>query len=137
MGVSVEPDLERLLASGDLSGLAAFVDQSRANTGSWAWPSMTRSKLLASSGPQDVLQVLPTEVVTKSLHKGAQISAFGHNNSNQWLEEAFPLHDGDNLEGSLAIVADAGYIRNEGIDVWQRSFWRIAGWSYLSRWSRW
>ena len=43
----------------------------------------------------------------------------------EWLEEAQPLHNGNALIGTLAIVADAGYIRSEGIAVWQRSFWRI------------
>jgi len=54
-----------------------------------------------------------------------EISQFGHTGQWQWLEEALPLHDGGRLEGVVAIVADAGYIRSEGIAVWQRSFWRI------------
>jgi trehalose 6-phosphate synthase len=36
-----------------------------------------------------------------------------------------PIHVRDSLEGLMVIVADAGYIRSEGIDVWQRSFLRI------------
>ncbi len=126
MGVSVAPDLERVLAGGDLSSLAALLERAKANTGALGLAVYDgQQKLLASSGTQDVLQVLPSEVVAKSLRKGAEISAFGHNGSSQWLEEALPLHDGDKLEGSLAIVADASYIRSEGIAVWQRSFWRI------------
>jgi trehalose 6-phosphate synthase len=127
MGVSIEPDLEHLLASSDLSGLAALVERSKANTGAVALAVFdAQHKLLASSGPQEILQALPGAVVEKSLRKGAEISAFGHLGDAQWLEEAMPLHDGDKLEGSLAIVADAGHIRIEGIAVWQRSFWRIA-----------
>ena len=53
------------------------------------------------------------------------VSAFGHDGDSQWLEEAQPLHNGDSLEGTMVIVADAGYIRSEGIAVWQRSFLRI------------
>jgi len=127
MGVSVEPALERALAGGDLSGLAALVDRSRTNTGAVGLAVYdAQGKLLACSGPPDVLQALPFDLLAKSLHKGAEVSAFGHNDESQWLEEAMPLHDGDKLEGSMAIVADAGYIRSEGIAVWQRSFWRIA-----------
>ena len=40
-------------------------------------------------------------------------------------EEAFPLHNGNELEGALILIADAGYIRSEGYDLWRRSFWRI------------
>ena len=76
-------------------------------------------------GPQEVLEALPNGLVEKSIQKGADVSAFGHAGNGQWLEEAFPLHKGDKLEGTLAVVVDAGYIRTEGIDVWQRSFWRI------------
>jgi trehalose 6-phosphate synthase len=127
MGVSVEPALERVLSAGDLAGLAALVDRSKANTGAVGLAVYDgQGKLLACSGPPDVLQALPFEVVAKSIRKGAEVSAFGHNDEAQWLEEAIPLHDGDKLEGSMAILADADYIRSEGIAVWQRSFWRIA-----------
>jgi trehalose 6-phosphate synthase len=126
MGVSLEPNLERMLAGGDLSGLAALVDRSKVSTGALGLAVYdAQEKLLACSGPQDVLQALPSEVVAKSIRKGAEVSAFGHSGDGQWLEEALPLHDGDKLEGSMAIVADAGYIRSEGIAVWQRSFLRI------------
>jgi alpha,alpha-trehalose-phosphate synthase [UDP-forming] len=72
-----------------------------------------------------VLQSLSYDVVQKSIQKGDTISAFGHDSDWQWLEEAQPIHNGDALEGSLVLVADASYIRGEGIAVWQRSFWRI------------
>ena len=123
MGVSLEPNLERMLAGEDLSGLAALVDRSRVSTGALGLAVYdAQENLLACSGRQDVLQALPAEVVAKSIRKGAEVSAFGHSGDGQWLEEALPLHDGDKLEGSMAIVADAGYIRSEGIAVWQRSF---------------
>jgi trehalose 6-phosphate synthase len=126
MGVSVEPDLERALAGGDLSGLAALVDRSRTDTGALGLAVYDgQGKLLACSGPQEVLQALPFDVAAKSIRKRAQVTAFGHNDSAQWMEEATPLHDGGKLEVTMAIVADAGYIRSEGIAVWQRSFLRI------------
>ena len=72
-----------------------------------------------------MLQALPYGVIQKSIQKGAEVNAFGHTDNWQWLEEAQPLHNGNELIGTMAIVADAGYIRSEGIAVWQRSFWRI------------
>ena len=72
-----------------------------------------------------MLQDLPYGLIKKSMKNGAEISQFGRTGQWEWLEEALPLHDGDRLEGVVAIVADAGYIRSEGIAVWQRSFWRI------------
>ena len=36
-----------------------------------------------------------------------------------------PLHNGTQLEGAVAIVVDASYIRAEGNGLWRRSFWRI------------
>jgi trehalose 6-phosphate synthase len=109
MGVSVEPDLERALAGGDLSGLAALVDRSRTDTGALGLAVYDgQGKLLACSGPQEVLQALPFDVAAKSIRKRAQVTAFGHNDSAQWMEEATPLHDGGKLEGTMAIVADAG-----------------------------
>jgi trehalose 6-phosphate synthase len=43
-----------------------------------------------------------------------------------WYEDVIPLHDGDRTVGALATMADADYIRVEGIEVWRRSFLRIA-----------
>ena len=43
----------------------------------------------------------------------------------QWLEEVFPLHDGNRLVGALVVLIDAGYIRDQSYDLWRRSFWWI------------
>lgn len=127
MGASVEPDLERLLAGSDVSGLPALVNRARAKTSAMALAVFdAQGKLLACSGPPEIMEALPFEVVAKSIRKGADVSAFGHTGGKQWLEQALPLHNGDQLEGVMAIVADAGYIRSEGIAVWQRSFLRVA-----------
>ena len=31
----------------------------------------------------------------------------------------------ERLVGALVILVDAGYIRDQGYDLWRRSFWRI------------
>ncbi len=50
---------------------------------------------------------------------------FGHTGDIQWLEEVFPLHDGNELKGALVILVDSGYIRDQSYDSWWRSFLRI------------
>lgn len=126
MGTSIEPGVAEALESGDPSTIPGITEVLKSSTGALALAVYDgNGRLMACSGPQDVLQALPYEVVSKSIQKGAEVNAFGHTDDWQWLEEALPLHDGDKLEGVIAIVADAGYIRSEGIAVWQRSFWRI------------
>ncbi len=126
MGMSIEPDVQRALEAGAPSSLPGLVELLKSGTGALALAVFDpHGKLLACTGPQALLQALPYGVVEKSIQKGAEVSAFGHLSDWQWLEEALPLHNGNELQGTLAIVADASYIRSEGIAVWQRSFWRI------------
>jgi trehalose 6-phosphate synthase len=126
MGASILPNMEDAIAIGNSAALPALINQAQARTGLLGLAVYDADgKLLASSGSALVLHSLTMAVIQKSLHKGADVGAFGHSGGTQWLEEALPLHNGNQLEGSLVLVADAGYIRNEGNDLWQRSFWRI------------
>ena len=126
MGTSIEPNVAEALEYGDLEAIPGMTEALKSSTGALALAVYDgQGKLVACSGPPDVLQALPYGLVAKSIQKGAEVSAFGHTGDWQWLEEALPLHDGNKLEGVIGIVADAGYIRSEGIAVWQRSFWRI------------
>ena len=126
MGTSIEPNVAEALEYGELEAIPGMTEALKSSTGALALAVYDgQGKLVACSGPQEVLQALPYGVVAKSIQKGAEVSAFGHTGDWQWLEEALPLHDGNKLEGVIGIVADAGYIRSEGIAVWQRSFWRI------------
>ncbi|MDE3150264.1 MAG: trehalose-6-phosphate synthase [Acidobacteriota bacterium] len=132
MGVSVQPGLEQALVAGDLSVLPAVVERSKASTGALGLAVYdARGTLVASVGPSAVLQALPYGVIEKSLQKGAEVSAFGHAGDWQWLEEAVPLHNGNELAGAMAIITDARYIRTQGIDLWQQSFWRIVAFVVL------
>lgn len=127
MGVSMEADVASVLQSDDRAAVHGLTEILKSSTGALALAVYDGDgKLLACSGPQKLLQSLPYGLIRKSMKNGAEISQFGHTGQWEWLEEALPLHDGNQLEGIVAIVADAGYIRNEGIAVWQRSFWRIA-----------
>jgi hypothetical protein len=126
MGMSLEPNLAGALGTGDPSSLPGKIELMRSSTGVLGLALYdAHGTLLACSGPQDVLEALPYGVVQKSILKGAVVSAFGHDGDSQWLEQAQPIHNGNNLEGTMVVVADAGYIRSEGIAVWQRSFLRI------------
>ncbi len=126
MGVSIQPDLELTLAAGDIAALPAQVEQARARTGVLGLAVLdARGQSLSAAGPASLMQSLSRAPIEKSLRKGADVGAFGHSNDLQWLEEVFPLHNGDRLEGVLVLVADAGYIRSQGNDLWRRSFWRV------------
>ena len=70
--------------------------------------------MLASAGPPEVMAALWQSVVEKACEKGSEKSAFGHAGEWQWLQEAFPVHEGSQLAGAMTIVVDAGYIRAEG-----------------------
>jgi alpha,alpha-trehalose-phosphate synthase [UDP-forming] len=126
MGISLEPDLEQMLAAGNTGSLSDFLASSKARTGVLALAVVNpQGGPLASSGSPDLFRQLPPALIEKALRKGADQVAFGHAEDSQWLEEVFPLHNGNQLEGALVLVADAGYIRSQSFDVWRRSFWRV------------
>jgi trehalose 6-phosphate synthase len=126
-GVELQPFLEQTLASGNGAALPGLLASFRARTGVLGLAVFDReNRPLALAGASDLLQGLPHPLVEKALRRGAEQSAFGHSGDVQWLEEAFPLHNGNELEGALIVMADAGYIRAEGWDLWRRSFVRIA-----------
>ena len=117
MGATIEPDVSNAFSAGDLSSLPGLVELLKNGTGALGLAIYDiHGNLLAGSGPPDVMGALGRGVVEKSLQRGVEAGAFGHAGQWQWLEEAFPIHDGTQLQGALAIVVDAGYIRAEGID---------------------
>ncbi len=126
MGKTIEPDVRSALVTGDLSALPGLTQLLKNGTGALGLAIYdAHGDLLAASGPPDVMAALGKGVVEKSLQRGVEDGAFGHAGQWQWLEQTFPIHNGDQLQGAMAIVVDAGYIRSEGIALWQRSFWRI------------
>jgi trehalose 6-phosphate synthase len=125
MGVGLQPYLEQTLASGDAAAVPGLLDSFKARTGVLGLAVVNaQGEYVASSAPAELVQALPLGLVQKALRRGSDESGFGHANNAQWLEEVFPLHNGNRLEGALVVLADAGYIRSEGYDVWRRSFWR-------------
>ncbi|MGH9599031.1 MAG: alpha,alpha-trehalose-phosphate synthase (UDP-forming) [Terracidiphilus sp.] len=126
MGVSLEPDFQGALGAGDPSSISGLTQLLKSGTGALALLVYNeQGALVSASGPQAVLQSLPPSVAARSIEKETEISAFGHSGGQEWLEEAFPLHNGVQPNGALVVVSDANYIRTAGNDLWQRSFWRI------------
>jgi trehalose 6-phosphate synthase len=126
MGLSIEPDVRSALATGDPEGLPGLTELLKTGTGALGLAIYdAHGNLLAGNGPPDVMGALAGGVVEKSLQRGVEVGAFGHAGQWQWLEEAFPIHNGNQLQGAMALVVDASYIRSEGIALWRRSFLRI------------
>lgn len=61
-------------------------------------------------------------IVLQSLKQNQDTSAFLRIGTAQVHVYALPLHRGDELIGSLAIVHDAGYIRAESLRIWRETF---------------
>jgi alpha,alpha-trehalose-phosphate synthase [UDP-forming] len=61
-------------------------------------------------------------IVLQSLKQNLDASAFLRMGTASVHIYALPLHRGDELIGSLAIVHDAGYIRSESLRIWRETF---------------
>ena len=126
IGFSLQRYIEQTLAAGNLTALPELLTKSRIETGVLGLAVYDADgKPLASAGSSEILQSLASGPIEKSRRKGAEVAAFGHSGNLQWLQEVFPLHNGNQLVGTLIVAADASYIRSQSLDVWQRSFWRI------------
>ena len=145
MGASLRPQMETALAQGKVSDLAALTANAKAQTGALGIGVYDpQGHLLSSSGAPEIfvalaharfealtaktpVQSLSRTEVERSIKKGMQVNAFGHTGLTHWLEEVFPLHDGNRLTGALVILIDTGYIRDQTYDLWKRSFlWIVA-----------
>jgi len=129
---SLQSEMEKTVAGGKTAEIAAAVTRLRAQDHALGLVVYdTQGVLVAGAGPAEVFTVLPRGPLNKAIQQGADSAAFGHNDDQQWLEEAIPLHDGGRIVGALVILEDATYIRAEGVMVWQQSFWRIAAFVLL------
>ncbi len=126
MGVSLIPDVQSALETGDPSVLPGLAQLLKSGTGALAVAVYdAHGKLLAGAGPQPVMQALRRDPVNESLAKRTTVDVFGRSGHWQWLDETFPIYSGDQVEGAMAVVADTAYIHSESMGVWRRSFWRI------------
>jgi alpha,alpha-trehalose-phosphate synthase [UDP-forming] len=132
LGTSLQPAIEQSIASGRMDEISTQAAQLRARDQALGLVVYdTHGAVLGSAGPAEVLKELPTGVVMKTLQRGVNSSAFGHDGNYQWLEEAVPLDGSGRMTGVLVLLEDAGFIRDEDAAVWRRSFWRIAAFTVL------
>jgi hypothetical protein len=124
MGASIQPDAEGALRTYPfaLPGLTQLLKTRTGALGLAIYDA--HGNLLAASGPPEVIAALARGVVAKSLQRGVTVGAFGHAGQWRWLEEAFPIHEGNHLQGSMALVLDASNVSAEGWNLWRRSLWR-------------
>jgi trehalose-6-phosphate synthase len=150
-GAGVQPQIERQLTLAPPEYLSNLLQQLRQYPDQ---PSLavfdTQGALIASTGDIEPLKSMQPSFLKRPLNAGKEVSAFvkvteNHsgvvtgvtgNNANRgngssqsvrlWYQDAIPLHNGQSTVGALVMLTDADYIRVEGIDVWRRSFFRIA-----------
>lgn len=128
----LQVEMEKPVASGQSAEIAAELTRLRAQNETLGVAVYnTQGELVAEAGPAGLFGALSREPLNKAIQQGIDSSAFGHQNGQQWLEEAIPLYVGGNKAGALVILEDARYIRAEGITVWRQSFWRIAAFVLL------
>ncbi len=126
MGISLIPDVQSALEGGDPSVLPGLAQLLKSGTGALAVAVYdAHGNLLASDGPPPVLQAMRRDPTSKSLAKQSSVDVFGHSGQWRWLIETFPIYQGNQMEGAIAVAADAGYIHSESMGLWRRSFWRI------------
>ncbi len=127
MGISIQPDVQGALSADDPSLFPGLMQLLKSGTGALGLAIYdAHGNLIASSAPPEVTAALARGVVAKSMQRGIEVDAFGHAGKWQWLEESFPIHDGSELEGAMAVITDASYIRSEADGLWWRSFLRVA-----------
>jgi trehalose 6-phosphate synthase len=124
---SLLPEIEQALASGQTARLATETARLRTREAALGLGVYDlQGRLLASAGPAGVFNTLPRALVDKAAQRGISSSAFGHDDDDQWLEQAIPLNTSGHVSGALVLLEDADYIRTESVEVWWRSFLRVA-----------
>jgi trehalose 6-phosphate synthase len=132
LGASLQPEMEQAVASGKVDVIQEAVGrlhQADATLGLAVFAPGGR--LLAAAGPDAVVKALAPEAVEKAIRKGAEVASYGRSGDWEWLEDAFPLREGGQLNGVLVVLEDSRFIRAESNAVWQRSFWRIVAFVVL------
>ena len=148
-GAGLQPQIEQQMTMQHPEALAELLQRLR------QYPDQpglavydTHGQLLASTGNVEPLRTLPVNFLKRPLNDGKDATAFvkvTHNTESSginanggrttgsnggrparlWYEDAIPLHTGQLTVGALVMVADADYIRREGMEVWRRSFLNI------------
>jgi trehalose 6-phosphate synthase len=124
---SMQATMEKSLAAGQAAGTAAEVVQLRAQNEALGLAVYDlQGNLVTAAGPAEIYAALPRGPLNKAIQQGANSSGFGHQDDQQWLEVATPLHVDGRMAGALVILEDANSIRAEGVVAWWQSFWHTA-----------
>ncbi len=127
MGMSIAPEMESAVRSGDLPAIRRTTQAAKNRTGALGLAIYDASgKLLAGVGPEEVIDGLGSGPILRTLEKGIETSQFGKQGRWKWLERTFPLRDGSRMVGSMALLVDASYIHADVNAVWGRSFVLLA-----------
>ena len=126
LGTSLQPFVEKALASGTIPDIAAVAQELRSHDEALGLAIYdARANLVHADGPTPIIDALSIAPVRVAIKRGSNAGVFGRTGDQSWLEEAVPLHAAGRSAGALVILVDAGYIRAESATVWQQTFWRI------------
>jgi trehalose 6-phosphate synthase len=132
LSTSLKAEMEIAVAGGQTDAIAEATARLRSQDEALGLAVYdTQGGLVAEAGPEGLFRELPRGPLDKVIQRGVDSAVFGHNDEQQWLEEAVPLYNGGRMVGALVILEDARSIRAEGVEVWRRSFWRIAAFVLL------
>lgn len=123
LGESLTGNVERDLERGDSRTLQRTVQQfaNREHLAGLAVYDPQGQPLAVTTNLQSLMASAPP-VVLQALREEHDTSAFvkiGHAHTHIY---ALPLHHGEDLIGSLAIIHDSGYIRTESLRIWWETF---------------
>ena len=123
LGESLASNVERDLERDALRTLQRTVEQF-ANREHLAGLAVydPQGKPVAVSTALQPLMVSTPPIVTQSLKENHDADAFLRMGISSIHIYAMPLHDGDSVIGSLAIVHDTGYIKAESLRIWRETF---------------
>jgi alpha,alpha-trehalose-phosphate synthase [UDP-forming] len=119
---NVERDLERDAQHGQRT-LQRTVQQfaNREHLAGLAVYNLQGQPIAVTTDLQPLMASAPA-IVLQAIHENNDTNAFLRMGSASIHIYALPLHRGDELIGSLAIIHDSGYIRRESLRIWRETF---------------
>ena len=123
LGESLSNTVERDLARDNMQGLQRTVQQyaNREHLAGLAVYNPQGRPIAITTNLEPLMATAPG-VVLQGLKENQDTSAFLKIGSASIHVYALPLHRGDEIIGSLAIVHDSGYIRGESLRIWRETF---------------
>jgi trehalose 6-phosphate synthase len=129
---SLQAEMDKYLAAGQAAGTVAATGRLRAQNEALGLAIYdVQGKLVTADGSVEIFAVLPRDPLDKAIQQGADSFIFGHQDNQQWLEEATPLYVDGRIAGALVILEDANSIHAESVAVWSQSFWHTAAFVLL------